>query len=395
MHGSGPSQDICSQAAKRFGNSSIAKQAAEQAARLLFTHSHHAPTLSLEPADPLHASVKNLDSDLPLSQLQKPDRLEQQLKAVTTKSMQPFLHQCAQQQLDDNRSYSPPPQEPKAEELFSGRMNSHVTPEHHSESVCSTVVHGANMRFTERSPNGVRDSHLEAHHASLPDDMACQARIRAPSRQHQNQMAEQLEHDGVTHGGLPAIRPHSSLPSSSIAVDPLPACDVANAAGTTKEAAQLDSDHRPADPHGADAQAGCDATEADSPTPPAQTLSPDIPLHATGAVAQRPLSPVGKAIRRVPMSPQASQPPYRTHMKSRYLESADALSRSVSPSREAAHQRHYQWKLGKMHADVPDYKRSQPRMYESSHCLGTIKDQHVVTLKQAGHFTILALRHSR
>lgn len=127
--------------------------------------------------------------------------------------------------------------------------------------------------------------------------------------------------------------------------------------------------------------------ELTSPEQPMRTDSPDIPAcgRSCSLPARRPLSPIGKAVRASPMLPRHIDPPDMSNVKSRYLNGSegDGRSRTVSPSREAAHERHYSWKLGKMHADVPDYKRSQARLYESSHCLGTHKDQHVVTLKQA------------
>ena len=126
-------------------------------------------------------------------------------------------------------------------------------------------------------------------------------------------------------------------------------------------------------------------TAADqTPEPPSRTHSPDIlpRLSSCEKPTLRPLSPVGKAMRGSPMFPHTSTRPDMSHIKSRYLETSAGRSPTVSPSREAAYKRHYLWKLGKMHADVPDYKRSQPRMYESRHCLGIVKDQHVVTLKQ-------------
>lgn len=124
-----------------------------------------------------------------------------------------------------------------------------------------------------------------------------------------------------------------------------------------------------------------------TPEVPARCYSPEIPTPSAhcSLPAHRPLSPVGKAIKALPMPLRHVSTPDMTRVESRYLLSTEVEgpSQTVSPSREAAHERHYLWKLGKMHADVPDYKRSQPRMYESSHCLGTVKDQHVVTLKQA------------
>lgn len=131
----------------------------------------------------------------------------------------------------------------------------------------------------------------------------------------------------------------------------------------------------------------CEGFEVTSPEHPLKTDSPDMPARGRSCSlpARRPLSPIGKAVRSSPMLPRHIGPPDMSKVESRYLRGSegDGRSRPVSPNREVAHERHYLWKLGKMHADVPDYKRSQARMYESSHCLGTHKDQHVVTLKQA------------
>lgn len=97
-----------------------------------------------------------------------------------------------------------------------------------------------------------------------------------------------------------------------------------------------------------------------------------------------PLSPLGKVIKSTPSELRYSAPPDMSKVQARYLEPADAASKSRegSPNRHAAHQRHYWWRLGQMHADVPDYKSSQARMYENDHCLGTGHEQAIVTLKQ-------------
>jgi hypothetical protein len=120
---------------------------------------------------------------------------------------------------------------------------------------------------------------------------------------------------------------------------------------------------------------------------PQRIMSPDmsaVALSPQGCPATRPLSPLGRVIKSVPSQLRHSAPPDMSKVRPRYLDTLDSenTSRECSPNRRAAHERHYQWRLGQMHADVPDYKSSQARMYENDHCLGTGSSQAVVTLKQ-------------
>lgn len=109
--------------------------------------------------------------------------------------------------------------------------------------------------------------------------------------------------------------------------------------------------------------------------------------------ALRPLSPLGKVIKSVPVEFRHSAPPDMSKVQARYLDIPDPESRSreESPNRRAAHERHYWWRLGQMHADVPDYKSSQARLYENDHCLGTGSPQAVVSLKQVRCNPMLAV----
>lgn len=122
-----------------------------------------------------------------------------------------------------------------------------------------------------------------------------------------------------------------------------------------------------------------------SPQRALSPVMPDVPRVAgKSSPDSRPLSPMGKVIKSVPSELRHSAPPDMSKVKARYLEVPGPEGcREESPSRRAAHERHYWWRLGQMHADVPDYKSSQARMYENDHCLGTGSPQAVVTLKQA------------
>jgi len=114
-----------------------------QAAKALFGKRSLSVNTPAQPGYPLYAATHNTTERTALKALHKPDVLEQQLHAVTSQSMEPFLQYRPSSQMDDNRSYKPPDREPKAEQLFRGHMNS---PEYHSEAICSTEVHSANMR---------------------------------------------------------------------------------------------------------------------------------------------------------------------------------------------------------------------------------------------------------
>lgn len=118
----------------------------EQAAKAIFCQRGGACGKACRAADPLYtaatASPTVRDSKSPLNV----EGLQEQLHAVTKRSMQPFLAERPALQLDDNRTYEAPPTEARPEELFSGRKIAHTIPEYHSEAVCSAIVHGANHR---------------------------------------------------------------------------------------------------------------------------------------------------------------------------------------------------------------------------------------------------------
>lgn len=69
------------------------------------------------------------------------------LQAVTKPSMEPFLTQREELQLDDNKSYCMPKEHSLDEQLFRGHLNSSVTPPGHSEAPCTEVVHGGDSRY--------------------------------------------------------------------------------------------------------------------------------------------------------------------------------------------------------------------------------------------------------
>lgn len=96
---------------------------------------------------------------------------------------------------------------------------------------------------------------------------------------------------------------------------------------------------------------------------PAQTptLGADSPLRC--ASPERPLSPVGRAVKMAASSGLTSSPPDLRHVRARYLERSAASDVAAADGRAAcAASRYEEWRLGKMHGDVPDYRRSQPRM---------------------------------
>jgi hypothetical protein len=128
-------------------------------------------------------------------------------------------------------------------------------------------------------------------------------------------------------------------------------------------------------------------------TIPRAPLDTDIPPDDTtvDACTLRPLSCTGRLIRSTPMKNVTHPMPDLAHVRARYLDPPeDPSSRaSCSPNKRAAHARYEEWKLGKMHHDVPDYRRSQPRMSPTTHCLRVTQSADVVTLKQ------VQLPHSR
>lgn len=230
---------------------------------------------------------------------------------------------------------------------------------------------------------------------------------------------QRLKAEGATHA-LPPYRPHSPLPEDRLAMQnlmdsmsrvsttddhpvqdsaiggtPGEGCDSsASAAPDTKEQSMsitpdlastsnrcATEDRAPVD----DQRQHADCATLASPQRALSPVMPDVPRVAgKSSPDSRPLSPMGKVIKSVPSELRHSAPPDMSKVKARYLEVPGPEGcREESPSRRAAHERHYWWRLGQMHADVPDYKSSQARMYENDHCLGTGSPQAVVTLKQA------------
>lgn len=227
--------------------------------------------------------------------------------------------------------------------------------------------------------------------------------------------------DGASHGLLPAQRPNSPLPADQDALRMLQQAGASAAANSgaasapttgtplqqqlpagqqeapeqihaAGDGAALSEDAATAGALPADALLERPPSQA-SLGPPQRTRSPK--LHAKAARAgsrassppSRPLSPLGKVIKSEPSRLRRSAPPDLSRVRSRYLEGVASAEQAggsgrSSPSRQAAHGRHYLWRLGKLHADVPDYKASQPRLYGNEHCLGTGSAQDVVTLKQ-------------
>jgi hypothetical protein len=130
----------------------------------------------------------------------------------------------------------------------------------------------------------------------------------------------------------------------------------------------------------------------DSPQEKAERAETSSPcLAASPPAAARPLSPQGRLVKRQPAKLTTHSFPDFSAVKSRYLELPEppestytglATSPKMSPARRAAHSRYWDWRLGKMHRDVPDYRHSQPRMSDRMHCLDSIANAEVVTLKQ-------------
>ena len=116
-----------------------------QAAKAMFCQRGGASGTDCRAADPLYTAATASPTVRDSKSTPKVEGLQEQLHAVTKRSMQPFLAERPALQLDDNRSYKAPPTEARPEELFSGRKQ-HTILEHHSEAVCSAIVHGANQR---------------------------------------------------------------------------------------------------------------------------------------------------------------------------------------------------------------------------------------------------------
>ena len=68
------------------------------------------------------------------------------LETVAKPSMEPFLTQREEMELDDNKSYCMPREHSLDEQLFRGHLNSSVTPPGHSEAPCVELVHGGDSR---------------------------------------------------------------------------------------------------------------------------------------------------------------------------------------------------------------------------------------------------------
>lgn len=70
------------------------------------------------------------------------------LEVVAKPSMQPFLTQRKELQLDDNKSYRMQKEDGLFDEqLFTGHVNSSATPHGHSEAPCTEMVHGGDSRY--------------------------------------------------------------------------------------------------------------------------------------------------------------------------------------------------------------------------------------------------------
>lgn len=91
------------------------------------------------------------------------------------------------------------------------------------------------------------------------------------------------------------------------------------------------------------------------------------------------MSPHGKSLKRHSQSPRTYPRQPLSHVRARYLEDGPP---PASDFRRVSHNKYYWWKLGKLYADVPDYKMSQPSTYDTGSCLRTEKEQDIVTLKQ-------------
>lgn len=218
-----------------------------------------------------------------------------------------------------------------------------------------------------------------------------------------------VKQNGASHGLLPAQRPGSPDPADAAAIRHLHLGNVCDPQSSLPEMVQGEVCYTEANstctapsPNEIEAPddvreeisrvirqdvsvSACGPCDSLCPGMPAKGDFPDTTLGSERVSPPlRPLSPLGKVIKASKMPPCHVPPVDTSFVKSRYLQydATTTRSRTLSPNRQVAHERHYAWKLGKMYADVPDYKRSQPRMYESRHCLGTDKDQHVVTLKQ-------------
>ena len=197
---------------------------------------------------------------------------------------------------------------------------------------------------------------------------------------------------------------HQEVQDTAVGVTPGEVCDLSASVGpcstspapdTSVQGICISQDSAPsnngcvAEDHAAvsDQQQRSECTNTATLASPQRAASPvmqDVPrVPGNSSVDSRPLSPIGKVIKSVPAEFRHSAPPDMSKVQARYLDTPDPEgSREESPNRRAAHERHYWWRLGQMHADVPDYKTSQARMYENEHCLGTGSPQAIVTLKQ-------------
>lgn len=69
------------------------------------------------------------------------------LAAIAQPSMQPYLTQRPETELNDNRDYCMPKEDSLDEQLFKGHLDSSATPHGHSEAPCTETVHGGDSRY--------------------------------------------------------------------------------------------------------------------------------------------------------------------------------------------------------------------------------------------------------
>ena len=148
--------------------------------------------------------------------------------------------------------------------------------------------------------------------------------------------------------------------------------------------------------------------DAAAPVPVAQLRS------GSAGARFRSLSPHGRAIKAVPHWPQRYRAPDLQHVTSRYRSQpvshgADApeapcaaeRARSMSARQRISHTKHFWWRLGRLHSDVPDFKLSQPGLYDRGHPMDNHAEWDIAQLPQtswsfdAAHPCVAAYHHKR
>ena len=224
---------------------------------------------------------------------------------------------------------------------------------------------------------------------------------------------QQIAEHGAQHGALPAVRPaqhlHAATPPGQAikpTAAPWPAVDASsatvqstaaacNAADTCSDpiAATAAAAQRPLSPTGrlvkskpltasvpsqspaCATSVGTEATSAASAPMPASSAQPHTADAAAAGVASTAQTVDAPTNTNVTHAPAAStkQPPSPGAVQ----QSGNKQSSSPRPSspRDVAHARYEEYRLGRMHRDVPDFKRSQARLSApaATHQVATLK----------------------